>query len=262
MTRAVRVLRRVGVLVATVLVAVGARPRPGRVHRRRHVLDRGRQHAAATCVDAFLRFDLGETDGRRCGKQTASTRASPLCAVLQPGASRRHAPPSACRWTSLLLLGGAADRHCCIGVAGGRFCATHPGSPPHPRPARRDRVPALRRPSSSRRCWSLFYFSSNVSEFIRLPFLSGEGDYVAVRRGPAPVPEGDVDPVGADRAAAGGVRPAHHRGVTLREDLQEDFVRTARAKGVPERRVINRHALPDRRARDRRHDRRERLDDC
>jgi peptide/nickel transport system permease protein len=31
---------------------------------------------------------------------------------------------------------------------------------------------------------------------------------------------------------------------TLRENLQEDFVRTARAKGLTERRVINRHALP------------------
>jgi len=31
---------------------------------------------------------------------------------------------------------------------------------------------------------------------------------------------------------------------SLREDLQEDFIRTARAKGLSERRVINRHALP------------------
>ncbi len=46
----------------------------------------------------------------------------------------------------------------------------------------------------------LFYFSSNTSEFIRLPFLSGAGDYVPLR--------------------------------------------TARAKGVAERGVVNRHALP------------------
>jgi peptide/nickel transport system permease protein len=31
---------------------------------------------------------------------------------------------------------------------------------------------------------------------------------------------------------------------SLRQDLQEDFVRTAGAKGVPERQVVNRHALP------------------
>jgi peptide/nickel transport system permease protein len=30
----------------------------------------------------------------------------------------------------------------------------------------------------------------------------------------------------------------------MRQDLQEDYIRTARAKGVPERRVVNRHALP------------------
>jgi peptide/nickel transport system permease protein len=30
----------------------------------------------------------------------------------------------------------------------------------------------------------------------------------------------------------------------MREDLQEDFIRTARAKGLAERHVINRHALP------------------
>ena len=28
----------------------------------------------------------------------------------------------------------------------------------------------------------LFYFSSNVSEFVRLPFLSGAGDYVPLER--------------------------------------------------------------------------------
>jgi peptide/nickel transport system permease protein len=31
---------------------------------------------------------------------------------------------------------------------------------------------------------------------------------------------------------------------SMRDGLQEDFLRTARAKGVTERRVINRHALP------------------
>jgi peptide/nickel transport system permease protein len=30
----------------------------------------------------------------------------------------------------------------------------------------------------------------------------------------------------------------------MREDLQEDFIRTARAKGLAEKRVVNRHALP------------------
>jgi peptide/nickel transport system permease protein len=30
----------------------------------------------------------------------------------------------------------------------------------------------------------------------------------------------------------------------MREDLQEDFIRTARAKGLREKHVVNRHALP------------------
>ena len=89
----------------------------------------------------------------------------------------------------------------------------------------------------------LFYFSSNVSEFVRLPFLSGQGHYVAARRGPAAVPAAIWIPwlLAAAPLAAFVLRitEAH-----LREDLQEDFVRTARAKGLSERRVINRHALP------------------
>ena len=89
----------------------------------------------------------------------------------------------------------------------------------------------------------IYSFSSNVTEFVRLPFLSGSGDYV---------PFGE-DPVGYVKAMwipwllAGlplAAFLARLTESTLREQLQEDYVRTARAKGVRERRIVDRHALP------------------
>jgi peptide/nickel transport system permease protein len=89
----------------------------------------------------------------------------------------------------------------------------------------------------------LFYFSSNVSEFVRLPFLSGQGDYAPPGEDPLQFLRAMWLPwiLAALPLAAFVLRITE---ASLREDLQEDFVRTARAKGVSERRVINRHALP------------------
>ena len=89
----------------------------------------------------------------------------------------------------------------------------------------------------------LFYFSSNISEFIRLPFISGQGDYAPVHQDPIQFLHAMWVPwlLIAFPLAALVLRITE---ASLREDLQEDFIRTARAKGLSERRVINRHALP------------------
>ena len=89
----------------------------------------------------------------------------------------------------------------------------------------------------------IYYFSSNVSEFVRLPFISGSGDYVPFREDPIAYVKAMWVPwllAGLPLAAF----LARLTESTLREQLQEDYVRTARAKGVHERRVVDRHALP------------------
>jgi peptide/nickel transport system permease protein len=129
-----------------------------------------------------------------------------------------------------------------LGVAGGRFTATHPGT-------RRTRalhvVTALQlaSPVIFQALLVIFFFSSNVSDFIRLPFLSGQGQYVPLHEDPIGFLQAMWVPwvVLALPLAAYILRITE---ASLRDELQEDFLRTARAKGVPERRVINRHALP------------------
>jgi peptide/nickel transport system permease protein len=234
-----RGLRRVGVLMLTVVIAVALG----------HVLiassgDDTLSTAVTTTphhlLDTFLRFDLGATGGRRCGKQDDLHPHFPLCASYSPG-SVAHMLVDRVPVDVLLLVIGAL-LGLLIGVAGGRFCATHPDS-------RRTRVLyvatalQLSSPVFFQALLVLFFFSSNVSDFIRLPFLSGQGDYVPLLQDPIHFLKAMWVPwlLIALPLAAFVLRITE---ASLREDLQEDFVRTARAKGVPERRVINRHALP------------------
>jgi peptide/nickel transport system permease protein len=235
-----RVLRRVGVLMATIVVAVALG----------HILlassgDDATLSTAVTStprhlVDTFLHFDLGATPGRRCGKQDDLHPHFPGCASYSPGSVAQmlvdRVPVDLMLLTIGMLLG------LLIGVAGGRFCATHPGS-------HRARVLhvatalQLSSPILFQALVVVFYFSSNVSDFIRLPFLSGQGDYVPPLRDPIEFLKAMWIPwlLVAFPLSAFVLRITE---ASMREDLQEDFVRTARAKGVSERRVINRHALP------------------
>ena len=189
----------------------------------------------------FVRFDLGETDGRRCGKPDSLHPGGPLCASYSPDTVAHmlleRVP------VDVLLLAVGAFLGLLIGVAGGRFCATHPGT-------RRTRVLhvatalQLSSPVFFQALLVIFYFSSNVSDFIRLPFLSGQGDYApAASRTRSSSCSAMWVPwlLVAFPLAALILRITE---ASLREDLQEDFIRTARAKGLSERRVINRHALP------------------
>jgi len=234
-----RVVRRVGVLVGTVLVAVAI----GHVF-----LVSTREESFASTIsstpgymrDVFVHFDLGETDGRRCGKPDSLHPGGPLCASYSPDTVAHmlieRVP------VDVLLLAVGAFLGLLIGVAGGRFCATHPGT----RRARALHIATafqLAAPVFFQALLVIFYFSSNVSEFIRLPFISGQGDYAPVHQDPIQFLHAMWVPwlLIAFPLAALILRITE---ASLREDLQEDFIRTARAKGLSERRVINRHALP------------------
>jgi len=190
--------------------------------------------------DVFVHFDLGETDGRRCGKPDSLHPGGPLCASYSPD-TVAHMLVDRVPVDVLLLVVGAF-LGLLIGVAGGRFCATHPGT----RRTRALHVATafqLAAPVFFQALLVIFYFSSNVSEFIRLPFISGQGDYAPVHQDPIQFLHAMWVPwlLIAFPLAAFILRITE---ASLRDDLDEDFVRTARAKGLPERRVINRHALP------------------
>jgi peptide/nickel transport system permease protein len=232
----------VGVLVFTVLVAVAighvflVSSGDGPDETLSTALSTTPQHLR----DTFLHFDLGVTDGRRCGKPDSLHPTFPLCASYSPATVADmliHRVP-----VDLLLLAVGALLGLIIGVAGGRFCATHPGT-------RRSRVlhvataVQLSSPVFFQALLVLFFFSSNASEFIRWPFLSGQGDYAPPFQDPLQFLKAMWIPwiLIALPLAAFVLRITES---SMREDLQEDFVRTARAKGVSERRVVNRHALP------------------
>jgi peptide/nickel transport system permease protein len=191
-------------------------------------------------VDRFVHGDFGATDGRSCIRKDPTDTYRPLCASYTATTiadmMRTRVPIDLSLLLGGLLIGTLA------GVAGGRWCATRPYS-------RRTKglhiatALQLSTPPFFQALLVLFYFSSNVSEFIRLPFVSGAGDYVPFAQDPLHYVWAMWTPwvLVALPLAAFVLRITE---ATLREDLREDFVRTARSKGVSERRVIDRHALP------------------
>jgi peptide/nickel transport system permease protein len=229
----------VGVLVGTVLVAV-ALGHVFLVSTGDDSLSSAIRTTPGYLRDVFLHFDLGFTSGRRCGKPDSLHPTFPLCASYSPGSVADMVRERVVVDLSLLAVGALIGL--LLGVAGGRFTATHPGT-------RRTRVLhvvtalQLASPVIFQALLVIFFFSSNVSDFVRLPFLSGQGDYVPLHE----------DPIGFLKAmwvpwllialplAAYILRITE---ASLRDELEEDFLRTARAKGLSERRVINRHALP------------------
>jgi peptide/nickel transport system permease protein len=188
-------------------------------------------------VDRFVHGDFGATEGGGCNQRDDY---HPLCSSY--GATtiarmlRARVPIDVSLLLGGVLIGSLA------GLAGGRWCATRPYS-------RRTKglhaITALQlsSPPFFQALVVLIYFSSNTSEFVRLPFLSGQGDYVPFGRDPLQYVKAMWTPwlLVALPLAALVLRITE---ATVREHLGEDFVRTARAKGLPERQVVNRHALP------------------
>ena len=88
----------------------------------------------------------------------------------------------------------------------------------------------------------LIWFSWNTGDY-KLPFVSGQGDYRPFGSDPLGFLRSMWVPwlvVGLPLAAL----VSRIAEASVGEALDEDFVRTASAKGVPAQRVLNRHALP------------------
>ena len=77
--------------------------------------------------DVFLRFDLGFTDGRPCGKPDSLHPTFPLCGAYSPGSVAGMLRERAVVDVSLLAVGALIGL--LLGVLGGRF------TPPTPAPA-------------------------------------------------------------------------------------------------------------------------------
>ena len=190
--------------------------------------------------DHFLRGDFGVTGGGGCRRIGPADDGSPLCGSYPPAdvttMLRKRVP------IDLTLLIGSMILGTLLGVAGGRWCAIRPRSTAT-QAIRFVTAIQLSTPSFFQALVVLFYFSANVSEFLRLPFVSGSGQYVPLSDDPLRWLQSMWTPcvLAALPLAAFVVRTTDS---SLREELHEDFVRTAVAKGLTERRVINRHALP------------------
>jgi peptide/nickel transport system permease protein len=141
----------------------------------------------------------------------------------------------------VLLLGGTLAA-AAWGIPCGLYCGARPGS----RRARALGViasVAISSPVYWLGFMVLILFANESGRIVQVPFVSGQGDYIQLSGNPLDwgraiwVPVLVVGaPLGAQllRMTAGGVRDA----------LGEEFIRTARAKGVAERRVVARHGLP------------------
>ena len=142
----------------------------------------------------------------------------------------------------LYLLAGAIVLAVVIGLAAGTLQATHPRSPAS-RAIGALTALALSAPVYWLGLVALLMFAPGVGSIAEIPFLSTVNGY----RDPLDDPLGflhglwlPVLIVGTPLAAACTRMAA----TQLRGTLAEDFVRTARAKGVGRRRVVRRHALP------------------
>ncbi|MDA0179960.1 ABC transporter permease [Solirubrobacter phytolaccae] len=128
-----------------------------------------------------------------------------------------------------------------LGIAAGRWCAAHPGTW-LTRALHVAMAFLLSCPPYFLAFVVLVYFSWSSGEY-KLPFVSGQGDYRPFSDDPMAFLKAMWVPwvCCALPLAAVVARIAE---ASMRDALGEDFIRTAQAKGVPTRRVINHHALP------------------
>jgi peptide/nickel transport system permease protein len=88
---------------------------------------------------------------------------------------------------------------------------------------------------------SLYLFSSDIGKF-KVPFLDGAGSYVPLSDDPSQWFQSLLLPWMVLAAAFAALYARLLRG-NLIEVMSEDYIRTARAKGLPERTVVVRHGL-------------------
>jgi len=235
--------RRLGVLVVTVVAAVAIADVFLNTTVEGHRLTSAIGGTPAYLFDGFVRGDFGATFGGGClprgGVKLPDDRVKP-CASYPAGEIadllRKRVP------IDIQLLLGSLLVGTLTGVVGGRICATRPRSAA----ARLLHVATafqLSCPPYLLAFFVLTYFAHWSGMVLRLPFVSGQTDYVPLSQNPVRWLEAMWVPwlLCALPLAAFVLRLTDH---TMREVLQEDYVRTARAKGLSTKRVTNRHALP------------------
>jgi peptide/nickel transport system permease protein len=155
-------------------------------------------------------------------------------------------PVSTVLWWSMradlaMVVGGLATG-IALGLAGGLLCATRPGSVAA-RTARGFTAFVLSSPPYWMGFMVLILFAPGTGYLLQLPFVSALSEYQEIDGNPLVWLKALWLPwlmVGLPLAAA-VLRMTES---AIREALAEDFLRTARAKGLSRRRVIRRHALP------------------
>jgi peptide/nickel transport system permease protein len=234
---------RLGVLVATVVAAVAIAHVFLNATVEGYRLTTAIRGTPAYLFDGFVRGDFGATIGGGCRPRSGSVRPDgdvKPCASYPAGEIddllRERVPIDLQLLLGGMLLGTLA------GVVGGRMCAMRPGSAAA-RFLRAATAFLLSCPPYFLAFLILIYFADGSGMLFRLPFVSGVTDYVPPGENPVRWFEAMWVPwlLCALPLAAWVLRITD---TTLREVLHEDYVRTARAKGLTTERAINRHALP------------------
>ncbi len=208
-----------------------------------HQLTSAIRGTPAYLLDGFVRGDFGATFGGGC---QARSGFAPSNGSVKPCASypegeiddllRDRVP------IDLQLLLGGLLLGTLTGIWGGRRCAMRPRSVS----ARVLHVATaflLACPPYFLAYMILIWFADGSGTMLQLPFVSGVTDYAAFSENPLRFMKAMWVPwvLCALPLAAYVLRLTEN---TLSEALQEDYVRTARAKGLSTGRIANRHALP------------------
>jgi peptide/nickel transport system permease protein len=197
---------------------------------------RGTPHFLAS----FLRGEFGTTNGGGCRPREPPFIRDPQCGAYGPDDVGRMVRQRV--GVDLQLLIGGVVIGLLVGVVAGRAAAVKPGS----RRARASKFATalqLACPPYWQAFMILVFFSAGSGYVLQLPFVSGQQQYVPFFSDPLAYLRAMWIPwvIIALPMAAFIARIADS---SLRDVLDEDYLQTARAKGVRERRVVDRHALP------------------
>jgi peptide/nickel transport system permease protein len=189
---------------------------------------------------SFLRGEFGTTNGGGCRPREPPFIRDPQCGAYGPDDVGRMVRQRVV--VDLQLMIGGLALGLLVGVVAGRSAAVRPGS----RRARASKFATaiqLACPPYFQAFMILVFFAAGSGYVLQLPFVSGQQDYVPFLEDPLGYVKAMWIPwvIVALPMAAFVARIADS---SLREVLQEDYLRTARSKGLRERRVVDRHALP------------------
>jgi peptide/nickel transport system permease protein len=234
------VARKLAMVVATLLLAAAISFvfLTSSMHDRSVVTVAG--DVPAYLSDTFLHGDFGVTGGGKCQPPHPPPDTVPQCGAYGPGPIA-HLLADRVPIDLQLILGGLLFG-AIAGIAAGWVCAVRPRARlTHELKA----VTAfqLSCPPYFQGLVVLVFFAAGSGTLLQLPFVSGQGDFAYLSDDPVRWAKAMWMPmvlVGLPLAAY----VARIADVALREQLQEDYMRTARAKGLRERIVVGRHALP------------------